>query len=92
MTMKSITTLPIALFALLAATSFQVQAAGCDASDRIDGSTARGAQKKMEQAGYLKIHGLAKGCDNYWHGQADKGGSAVNIVLSPQGNVMIEGN
>jgi hypothetical protein len=70
----------------------QAQAAGCDAGVRIDGSTADMAKQKMELAGYRQIHGLTKGCDNFWHGKATKDGAAFNIVLSPQGHVMTEGD
>ena len=72
--------------------SSQAQAAVCDAGVRIDNSTADMARKKMEQAGYQQIHGLKKGCDNFWHGKAAKNGAAVNIVLSPQGKVLTEGD
>ena len=64
----------------------------CPPEDKIDGSTAPQAMNKMEAAGYTHVHDLRKGCDNYWHGQAMKGGEAVRIVLSPQGRVMEEGD
>jgi len=64
----------------------------CAPEDKIDASTAPQATKKMEAAGYTHVHDLMKGCDNYWHGQATKGGQAVRIVLSPQGQVMEEGD
>ena len=66
--------------------------AGCDVGERIDGSTADTARKKMEMAGFRQVHDLKKGCDNFWHGHALKDGAAVNIVLSPQGEVLIEGD
>ena len=44
------------------------------------------------EATVRQIHDLEKGCDNFWHGKADKDGTAVNVVLSPQGSVMVEGN
>ena len=50
------------------------------------------ARKKIEAAGFQTIHDLSKGCDNFWHGQAAKDGKPVNVVLSPQGQVTIEGN
>ncbi len=67
-------------------------AAECAASETIDGSTAEMARKKMEQAGFQQIRDLTKGCDNFWHGKATKDGVAVNIVLSPQGQVKTEGD
>ncbi len=65
--------------------------AACMAGDHIDSSTAPQAIKKMEQAGYTKARDLKKGCDNYWHAVALRNGKKVEIVLSPQGKVMLEG-
>ena len=70
----------------------QAQASGCDASDRIDGSSVDTAKKKMETAGFRQVQGLKKSCDNFWHAKAAKDGAMVNIVLSPQGQVITEGN
>ncbi|MDE2229588.1 MAG: PepSY domain-containing protein [Alphaproteobacteria bacterium] len=64
----------------------------CDPGDKIDSSTAPQAMKKMEAAGYSQVHDLMKGCDNYWHGQAMKGGQPTRVVLSPAGQVMQEGD
>jgi hypothetical protein len=66
--------------------------AGCMAGDRIDASTAQQAAVKMQHAGYSAVHGLNKGCDNYWHALAMSDGQQVQIVLSPAGNVMLEGH
>ncbi len=77
-----------ALAALLAAGP---AGAGCAPGDRIDGSTADDAKRQMEAAGYEQIADLKKGCDNYWHGRALKDGAPVGVVLSPQGEVMTEG-
>lgn len=68
------------------------QASECSAADRIDGSSADMARRKMEKAGFSQVRDLKKGCDNFWHGNATKDGAAVNVVLSPQGNVMVEGD
>jgi hypothetical protein len=65
-------------------------AAACSPNDRIDGSTADQARKKMQAAGYSQVQSLHKGCDNYWHGTAMKDGQMVYIVLTPQGEVMRE--
>ena len=65
--------------------------AACVAGDHIDSSTAQQAAKKMEQAGYTQVHELKKGCDNYWHAAAMGNGKQDEIVLSPQGTVMLEG-
>jgi len=65
--------------------------AACMAGDYIDSSTARQAAAKIEHAGYAKTHDLSKGCDNYWHAVALRDGKRVEISLSPQGNVVLEG-
>lgn len=64
----------------------------CAPTDKIDSSTWQQAKKEMQAAGYADVHHLKKGCDNYWHGEALKNGQAVRIVLSPQGQVMEEGD
>lgn len=67
-----------------------VLAASCDPTDKIDGSTVETARQKIEKAGYRQVRNLKKGCDNFWHGTAVMDGKVVNIVLSPQGIVMVE--
>lgn len=63
----------------------------CDPGERIDASTVADARKKIESAGYQKVRDLKKGCDNYWHARAEKDDKPVFVVLSPQGEVMQEG-
>jgi len=58
---------------------------GCEASDKIDGSTAADAQKKLNAAGYTHVSELKKGCSNYWNGLAIKDGVSTHVSLSPQG-------
>lgn len=67
-------------------------ASPCEAVDKIDGSSVETARRKIEKAGYSQVRDLKKGCDNFWHGKAVKDGKAVNIVLSAQGSVMVEGD
>jgi hypothetical protein len=85
-----------ALVVLAAAPGYQVvslaRASECDAGDKIDGSTAAEATKKMESAGFRLVHDLKKGCDNYWHGIAVKDGVEGHVRLTPQGEVTREGN
>ena len=64
----------------------------CDPGDKIDGSTANDARKKMEAAGYTDVTALYKGCDNVWHGQARANGNAVNVMVGPDGVVRQEGS
>jgi hypothetical protein len=64
----------------------------CGPGEKIDGSTVTDARKKMEAAGYRKVSALKKGCDNSWHGKAEKDGNEVHVVLNPQGLVLPEGD
>ena len=59
----------------------------CAPTDKIDGSTAIDAQRKMEAAGYTDVTGLMKGCDNVWHGKARFNGSPVYVMVAPDGSV-----
>jgi hypothetical protein len=71
----------------------ELQLAACDPGTKIDGSTAADARKKIEKAGYRNVTDLRKGCDNAWHGKAEKEGQSVNVVLTPppEGLVLEEG-
>jgi len=66
--------------------------ASCEIGDRIDNSTADQARKRFEAAGYRQIQDLRKGCDNYWHGRAIQGGTQISVALSPQGQIIPEGD
>ncbi|HYC12642.1 MAG TPA: hypothetical protein VEC75_00235 [Stellaceae bacterium] len=66
--------------------------ADCMSGERIDASTANDALRRFTAAGYPSVHALRKGCDNYWHGVAERNGAEVNVVLAPSGNVMQEGD
>jgi hypothetical protein len=69
-----------------------VEAAGaCPPGDRIDSSTAEQAKRKFEKAGFSSVKELHKGCDNFWHTVAVKDGKRVRAVLSPQGEIVLEG-
>jgi len=65
--------------------------AACE-GERIDKTTADDARKKIQAAGYTQARDLKKGCDNFWHGWAMKAGVSVRVVVTPQGQVMEEGN
>jgi hypothetical protein len=84
----------IALLASLAFSSFagiaradDLPAIGCEASDRIDGTSAADARKEMNAAGYTNVTELKKGCGNFWNGLAMKDGVATHVSVSPQGVV-----
>jgi len=66
--------------------------AACEAGEKIDKTTVADARKAIETAGYRQVRDLRKGCDNYWHAVATKDGNAVNVVVSPKGEVMTEGD
>jgi len=70
-----------------------VQIAGCEAGTKIDGTTAAETKKRIEAAGYTQVHDLAKACDNVWHAVAtNKDGVTGNVMVTPRGEVMPEGN
>lgn len=64
----------------------------CSNGEAIDGSTAEQAIAKFKAAGYSDVQILEKGCDNFWHATGTLDGQSGNIVLSPSGEVMPEGN
>ena len=67
-------------------------APGCDPGDRIDGSTMESARQKLNKAGFTQVTQLKKACDNFWHSRAIKDGKPVNVLLTPTGQAMIEGD
>jgi len=64
--------------------------AACEGA-KIDRTTVEDARKKAQGAGYQQLRDFRKGCDNFWHLKATKGGNAVNLVISPTGEVLEEG-
>lgn len=83
-----------ALMALSSGAPAQItgKVGGCEPGDKINSTTAAQARKKIEAAGYRKVGDLKKGCDNSWHGTAEKDGGRVHVVLNPQGLVLPEGD
>ena len=89
------------LAALVAAVAFAVvpgaggssgaAQAACDPGDKIDNVTADQARRRIEAQGYTQVKMIRKGCDSYWHATAVKNGVGGRVVLSPQGQVMPEG-
>lgn len=70
-----------------------IQLASCMAGDKINGSTAEQTKKKIEAAGYTHVRDLQKGCDNFWHGVAvNKDGQETNVLVTPEGEVKLDGN
>ena len=64
----------------------------CEFGERLDGSTASDAARKFAAAGFPGVRNLRKGCDNYWHGIANRNGVEIGVVLSPEGTIMQETN
>jgi hypothetical protein len=91
---RKATILTVALIMMAAAPAFAADAEshGCLPTDHVDGSTADQAKRKIQAAGYTEVTDLSKGCDNFWHGHAMKDGAPVNVVLSPPGMVLLEGD
>ena len=77
---------------LLGPTRLTSAQASCAPEERIDGTTADQAKRRMEGASFSGVHGLTKGCDNVWHGLAMKNGVSVHVAVQPQGQVMQEGD
>ena len=62
----------------------------CEFGERIDGSSATDAKRRIESAGFQNVRDLRKGCDNVWHARASAYGQDINVALSPEGQVMRE--
>jgi len=83
--------LALAQFSVVSA-SAEERPPGCAPGERIDGSSIETARGKIEKAGYRRVGNLKKGCDNFWHGTATQDGQTIHIVLTPKGQVIVEGN
>jgi hypothetical protein len=77
---------------LLGPTRLTSAQASCSAGERIDGSTADQAKKRIEGAGFSQARDFRKGCDNVWHSVAMKNGAPVRVSVQPQGLVTQEGD
>jgi hypothetical protein len=77
---------------LLGPTRLTSAHAECAPGERIDGSTADQAKKRIEGAGFNQAHDFKKGCDNVWHSVAMKDGAPVRVSVQPQGLVTQEGD
>ena len=64
----------------------------CAPDERIDGTTAEMAKRRIQSAGYSNVLMEHKGCDNVWHGFASRGGTSTRVAVSPSGEVMPEGD
>ncbi len=62
----------------------------CQFGEKLDGSTAADARKRLESAGFANVRIGKKGCDNVWHATAARNGSILNVALTPQGQIFYE--
>ncbi len=92
MTLLAAPVLAVATFAAPVTGGLAPARAACDPGERIDGTTAAWAAGKAREAGYSQIRMEHKGCDNYWHGTGTKDGQDGRFVVSPQGEVLPEGD
>jgi hypothetical protein len=65
---------------------------GCEAGTKIDASTADMAKQRSRMPGFRNMRDLKKRCDNFGRGKAIKDGVEGFVVLSPQGDIMPEGD
>jgi hypothetical protein len=50
-------------------------------------ATAAGVAARLQAQGYSEIHGLRRGPDGKWVGQATRNGVPVTITAGPEGDV-----
>ena len=62
----------------------------CEFGERIDGTSAADAKRRLRGAGYTDVRDLRKGCDNVWHARAQQGGFDVNVAVEPGGQIFRE--
>ena len=62
----------------------------CQFGERLDGSTAADAKKRIESAGFTQVRIGKKGCDNVWHATAVMNGDSLNVALTPEGQIFRE--
>ena len=64
-------------------------ALACRANDS-EGTTRIEATERILAYGYSEISQLSKGCDDVWHAVAFAEGDPVNVLVTPQGDVVAE--
>lgn len=62
----------------------------CQFGERLDGSTAADAKKRIESSGFTQVRIGKKGCDNVWHATAVMNGDSLNLALTPDGQIFRE--
>lgn len=59
-------------------------------SDDAEGTSRTEATERILAYGYSEISQLSRGCDNTWHALAFAEGDPVNVLVTPQGDVLTE--
>lgn len=80
------------IFSAASGIAYADELPGCPAGTKIDASSINSARNKIKKAGFENVQSLKKGCDNFWHATALEKGTPVNVALTPQGQVIKEGN
>ncbi len=94
---KLVLSATIAVAALLALAPrnvplISIAQAACNPGTRLDKTTVEQIRDRLSKAGYRNLANLRKGCDNSWHGTAMKDGEQVNVAVTTDGHVVIEGD
>lgn len=80
----------VVALAMAAAAPAALAQNNCQFGERLDGSTAADAKKRIESAGFSQVRIGKKGCDNVWHATATMDGSPTNLALTPDGQIFRE--
>lgn len=59
-------------------------------SNDTEGTTRIEAAERILAYGYSEISQLSKGCDEVWHAVAFAEGDPVNVLVTPEGDVLAE--
>jgi hypothetical protein len=59
-------------------------------ADEAQGTSRLEATERILAHGYSEISQLSRGCDNVWHALAFAEGDPVNVLVTPQGDVLTE--
>ena len=69
-----------------------VAQAACEPGTLFDKTTVEQIRDRLIKAGFKDPSHLRKGCDNSWHGTAEKDGQAINVAVTPDGHIVQEGD
>jgi len=69
-----------------------VARAACDPGTPLDKTTIEQIRDRLIKAGFKDPAHLRKGCDNSWHGTAEKDGQQINVAVTADGHIVQEGD